>query len=556
MIDLSPRHLAIVESILAEHVPACEVCAFGSRATWTASDHSDLDLAVVGKSPLDPATSADLKEAFEESDLPMRVDVLDWHRVSKAFQEVIEAEMVVLQGKGKLQAGDSARRLVKSNWSTMPFTEAFLVNPPVSIEQGTPTPFVDMAAIDPSRRTVCATSVRKFRGGGSRFSNGDTLLARVTPSLENGKIARYCANSDGDVAHGSTEFIVVRGRPGVTDNDYAFYATRSDVVRNYAIGQMTGTSGRQRVPIESLAHLYIGVPTIPEQCAIAHILGTLDDKIELNRRMNKTLEAIAQTLFKSWFVDFDPVRAKMKGRGTGFPQDITDLFPDRLVDSEIGEIPEGWTVIPLDRVARFQGGLALQRFHPAQTEARLPVAKITQMRAGEANSGKWTHATIRPEYVVQDGDVLFSWSGSLLVKIWSGGRAALNQHLFKVTSERCPKWFFLHSLLLHLPTFRRIAQDKTMTKGHIRRHHLTEALCVVPPDAVMAGVSDIFRYLLERRVINELTRRTLAALRDMLLPALISGELRLEKATENVQRYHSGPDSPNTGECQRRKSPE
>ena len=277
------------------------------------------------------------------------------------------------------------------------------------------------------------------------------------------------------------------------------------------------------------------LPHVHEQRAIAHILGTLDDKIELNRRMNETLEAMARALFKSWFVDFDPIRAKMEGRDTGLPQDIADLFPDRLVDSELGEIPEGWTVIPLDVIARFQNGLALQKFRPAQNEARLPVVKIAQMRVGEANSGEWASATIRPECIIEDGDVLFSWSGSLLVKIWCGGRAALNQHLFKVTSERYPKWFCLHSLLSHLPAFRRIAQDKATTMGHIKRHHLTDALCVVPPDSVIAGVSDTFACLLERQVANELVDRTHVALRDTLLPKLISGEIRVPDAERTLE---------------------
>ena len=114
------------------------------------------------------------------------------------------------------------------------------------------------------------------------------------------------------IAHGSTEFIVIRGRSGVTDNDFAYYLSQWEDVRNYAVGQMTGTSGRQRVPVDSLDHLEIPLPSLPEQRAIAHVLGTLDDKIELNRRMNETLEEMARALFKSWFVDFEPVRAKME----------------------------------------------------------------------------------------------------------------------------------------------------------------------------------------------------------------------------------------------------
>ncbi|MCZ0935407.1 MAG: restriction endonuclease subunit S [Gemmatimonadetes bacterium] len=277
----------------------------------------------------------------------------------------------------------------------------------------------------------------------------------------------------------------------------------------------------------AIADLQIPLPFLSEQRGIAHVLGTLDDKIELNRRMNEILEAMTRALFKSWLVDFDPVRAKMEGRDTGLPDGISDLFPDRLVDSEMGKIPEGWEVVPLDVIARFRNGLALQKFRPAGNEARLPVVKIAQMRTGEANSGEWASAAIKPECIIEDGDVLFSWSGSLLVMMWCGGRAALNQHLFRVTSNRYPKWFYLHSLLSHLPAFRQIAQDKATTMGHIRRHHLTEALCVCPPSGVIAELTDMFSCLLDRQLATELNSRTLAALREALLPKLISGEIRV-----------------------------
>ena len=324
--------------------------------------------------------------------------------------------------------------------------------------------------------------------------------------------------------------------PSTCDARFIAYQLQGHEARSWLLQHATGTT-MASLNQSTIERLPIVLPPLADQRAIACILGTLDDKIELNRRMNETLEAMARALFKSWFVDFDPVRAKMEGRHTGLPQDIADLFPDRLVNSEMGKIPEGWKVIPLDAIARFQNGLALQRFRPAQNEARLPVVKIAQLRAGEANSGEWASATIRPECIIEDGDVLFSWSGSLLVKTWCGGRAALNQHLFKVTSGRHPKWFYLNSLLSHLPAFRRIAQDKATTMGHIRRHHLTDALCVVPPDAVIAGISDTFTCLLERKVANELVSRTLVTLRDTLLPKLISGEIRVgdaEMALESV----------------------
>lgn len=274
----------------------------------------------------------------------------------------------------------------------------------------------------------------------------------------------------------------------------------------------------------------IRVPSLPEQNAIAHILGTLDDKIELNRRMNKTLEEMSRALFKSWFIDFEPVRAKMEGKDTGLPEHIEDLFPDRLVESEFGEIPEGWKVKPLDTIARFQNGLALQKYRPKKGQARLPVVKIAQLRTGRADSKEWASATIKPECILSNGDIVFSWSGSLLVRVWCGGPAALNQHLFKVTSNKFPKWFYWHCVLIHLENFQHIARGKATTMGHIKRHHLSEALCVVPPDSAINSMTHIFGTPLKGQIANEIESRTLIALRDTLLPKLISGKIRFPEA--------------------------
>ncbi len=154
-----------------------------------------------------------------------------------------------------------------------------------------------------------------------------------------------------------------------------------------------------------------------ERSAIAHVLGMLDDKIELNQRMNETLEAMARALFKSWFVDFDPVQAKMKGCWcrdeflSGLPADLYDLFPNQLVDSEIGEIPKGWGIKPLDTTASFLNGLALQKY-PPRDGSTLPVIKITQLRAGHTAGADLASADLPPQYIVHDGDVLFSWSAA------------------------------------------------------------------------------------------------------------------------------------------------
>ena len=284
------------------------------------------------------------------------------------------------------------------------------------------------------------------------------------------------------------------------------------------------------------------VPLEPEQRRIAHILGTLDDKIALNRRMNETLEEMARALFKAWFVDFEPVHAKIEGRWRrgeslpGMPAELYDLFPDRLVDSELGAVPEGWEIKALDEIAKFRNGLALQKFRPKENEESLPVVKIAQLRTNKADSDEWAKADITPECIIDDGDVIFSWSGSLLVKVWCGGKAALNQHLFKVTSEQYPKWFYRHFTEVHLPEFQRIAADKATTMGHIKRQHLSEAKCVIPAPALLSAVDETFSNLLAKAILVNVESRTLAAMRDTLLPKLISGEVRLHNATRQIER--------------------
>jgi len=436
-------------------------------------------------------------------------------------------------------------------WSTMPFDQAVQVNPTVRLKRGSVYPFVDMQAVDPGSRSVGPSELREFKGGGSRFMNGDTLMARITPCLENGKIARYAASKAEEVGHGSTEFIVIRGRSNVTDNGFAYYLTKWDGVRQYCISQMTGSSGRQRVPISILSHLEVTIPPLKEQRAIAHILGTLDDKIELNRRMNETLEAMARAIFKSWFVDFDPVRAKAAVRREHptwtdeqvcraacptLKPEIAALFPDSFEDSELGEIPKGWRVRPLDSIASYTNGLALQKFPPENEEEFLPVIKIAQLRTGSTEGTDKASTRIKPEYIVEDGDVLFSWSGSLEVVVWTGGRGALNQHLFKITSNEVPKWFYYFATLQHLPEFRAIAAGKATTMGHIQRGHLGAAKVCIPPPEGMPKFDAIIAPLFEQKINNALQSRTLAAIRDALLPKLISGELRVKDAEGLLKR--------------------
>jgi len=308
---------------------------------------------------------------------------------------------------------------------------------------------------------------------------------------------------------------------------FIYYVFRSPTQQEYLQRNAIQT-GVPHTNLSILRKVPLRIPSLATQRTISRNLGTLDDKIELNQRMNETLEAMARVLFKSWFVDFDPVRAKAEGRDLGLPKSIADLFPDRLEDSEVGEIPSGWEVRALDDVSNFLNGLALQKY-PASDGQSLPVIKIAQLRKGDSEGADQCSTDIPPEYVIDDGDVLFSWSGSLECVLWTGGKGALNQHLFKVTSEQFPKWFYYLWVHQHLSDFRHIAAGKATTMGHIQRHHLKEAKVVVPDSKALEKMESFVAPLLGQVIQQRIQSRTLATLRDTLLPKLISGELRVKR---------------------------
>ena len=266
---------------------------------------------------------------------------------------------------------------------------------------------------------------------------------------------------------------------------------------------------------------------------LAGVIGGIGEYLGIDVNLLRIVAAI----FKSWFIDFDPVRAKAEGRELSLPKEIADLFPDSFQDSPLGPIPKGWTVKSLDEIADYLNGLACQRHPPVEGQKSLPVIKIRELRQGITSNSDRATVDVPSKYIVEDGDILFSWSGSLLVTIWCGGRGVLNQHVFKVTSEVCPKWFFYHATKQHLEEFQRIASDKATTMGHIKRHHLADAKVAVPSEALMQKCSEVLGTMLNRRINALKQARILAITRDTLLPKLLSGEIdvsALEDLAEEV----------------------
>lgn len=277
-----------------------------------------------------------------------------------------------------------------------------------------------------------------------------------------------------------------------------------------------------------LHELLVKLPPLPEQKRIAHILGTLDDKIELNCRMNATLEAMAQSLFQSWFVDFDPVRRNAKGDSKR-PEDT--LFPDSFEGSTIGEIPTGWKAMPLYETATYRNGAPFKPADFCPNGEGLPVVKIAELKSGLSEQTKWSGKQLGSDQMIDTGDLLYSWSGSpdtsLDAFLWSNGPGLVNQHIFKVLTPSDAEKRFVYYLLKHLrPILVETARDKQTTGlGHVTVADMKRLQVCRPPKDVLAAFDRLIGPIFDKAFANTIESQTLAALRDTLLPKLLSGEL-------------------------------
>ena len=344
--------------------------------------------------------------------------------------------------------------------------------------------------------------------------------------------------------------------------------------RELLLGKVENTGiGAGKLDTKILQDLDVPVPPKAELLRLELFSKALDDKIILNQNINHTLEQMAQALFKSWFVDFEPVKAKMAVLEAGGSQEdatlaamaaisgkdayalavferehpeqyaelktTAELFPSAMQDSELGEIPEGWSIKPLDGIATYQNGLALQKFRPENENDFLPVVKIAQLKKGFSDGEEKASPNIKPECIIDNGDVVFSWSGSLMVDIWCGGKAALNQHLFKVSSTKYPKWLYYKYTAHHLIEFQRIAEAKAVTMGHIKREHLSQAKCLMPSSETVHAFTPFFEPVLNKVISNRLETRKLENIRATLLPKLLSGEITLPEAEQAVSEVEN-----------------
>ena len=498
MIDLSPHDLELVKRVLRDHVPSCEVRAFGSRAKWTAKDYSDLDLAVIGESEIESATLAQLKEAFEDSTLPMRVDVLDWHDISAEFREVIKRESV------ELRTG--------SSW------EQTTLGACVSLVRDSVTPaacgdaaYVGLEHIGQGTLALLRTGTAKdVESTKTAFRAGDILFGKLRPYFRKVVHPRF----DGIC---STDIWVLRPK-GDVDAGFLFYLLASSEFVVFASQGAEGTR-MPRAKWEQASRFPLRIPPLEEQRSIARTLAALDDKIELNRRMARTLDQAARALFKSWFVDFDPVRPKARN-GIDLPPEVLSLFPHRFIESDIGEIPDGWEVRSLGHLVEFVYGSTLRSSE--RNGGSVPVF-------GSNGQVGW-----HDKRLVDGPGIVVGRKGNPGVVTWSQGDFFPIDTTFYVVPKGNISMRFLFFALSYqnLPS---IAADSAVPGLNRNIAYMSRQL--VPSAAVMGAFDSWAGAMLSRIARSKDEAETLADLRDALLRKLMSGEIRLADAEHTVKVY-------------------
>ncbi|MFA7171939.1 MAG: restriction endonuclease subunit S [Kiritimatiellia bacterium] len=512
-IDIAPQDMKTLHSLLSQHLPGVAAWAYGSRVKWNSRPNSDLDLVVFAPPERRPDVAA-LRTACDESNLPFRVDLFVWDEVPEKFRKTIEAEHVAVQVG---RAGDGgAMEEYRNNQTTIPvgWRECTL-GEVVTLQRGHDLPKTDRGE-----------GVVPVLGSFGVTGYHDEARAPA-PGVTVGRSGA----SFGVVSYSSVPYWPLNTALYAIDfhgNDerFVYYFLKSLDFSSFNTGSAQPSLNRNHIhPIP------VCIPAPLEQRAIAGVLGALDDKIEQNRRTAQALEDLAQSIFQAWFVDFEPVKAKSEG-ATSFPsmpRPVFDALPTRFVDSGIGPVPEGWEIKSITEIATFLNGLALQKYPPRGDGEDLRVIKIAQLRKGSTDGADWANDDVAEPYVINDGDLLFSWSGTLEAQFWFGGKGALNQHLFKVTSSYCPSWFCYFWIRQHLPWFRMVAESKATTMGHIKRSHLQEAQVAVPPKVILFDTNSPIGKFYDLHAQLMIETRNLSETRDLLRPKLLSGEMRVHR---------------------------
>jgi type I restriction enzyme, S subunit len=549
-IDLTKEQRNTLSTLLRRFLPGVAVWAYGSRVKWTARPTSDLDLAAFTTPAQRPQVS-ELKDALAESNLPFPVDLHVWDEVPERFREIIRKEYVAVQEAQQPESGSGGLGMAGESpieydlrWPVVSLAE-------IAIKIGSgATPKGGADAYLPSRARfalVRSQNVfdRRFDYDGLAFISDeqadglrgvilqpDDILLNITG--DGITFGRACmVPKDVLPACVNQHVSIIRLDHQRADAGYVLSFLTHPDVKSY-IESFNAGGSRRAVTKGHIESFRLPLPPLPEQRVIAHILGTLDDKIELNRRMNETLEAMARALFKSWFVDFDPVLAKAEGSDPGLPKPLADLFPDSFQDSELGNIPKGWRLAPLPEVIDVNPTRSLRKGveAPYLDMANMPTQghspdDVVDRAFGSGMrfvNGDTLVARITP--CLENGKTAF-------VDFLEAGEVGWGSTEYIVLRPKPPLPDEFAYCLARSAEFRDFAiQSMTGSSGRQRvpADSLSHFRVVAPPKSITESFGQLIKPLFARSSAASKEGRTLAALRDTLLPKLISGELRVKDA--------------------------
>ena len=422
-------------------------------------------------------------------------------------------------------------------------------NPKRALKKGVYASFVEMASLPENGRDISNISNKIFTGSGSKFSNSDTLFARITPCLENGKTSLVSGLRDDEVAFGSTEFIVLSAKEPEYDSDYIYYLSRLPEFRSFAQSRMEGTSGRQRVAWQALAEYEYEFPDKVCRKYAGELLKKFDDKILLNHQINQTLEQVAQALFKSWFVDFEPVKAQIAVLEVGGSQEdatlaamtaisgkdadsltifeqehpekyaelraTAELFPSTMQESELGDIPAGWSSQRMSNIATLHYGKALKKTE--RIDGPYPVY----------GSGGVTGS--HNGYLVEGPGIIVGRKGSIGTIYWEDGKFhPIDTVYYVATKEEIPLSYLYYLMkTLNLPSMNTDAAVPGLNRDNVYRLEVLK-----PTQSILNRFDNYIATIRNGIQKNNNTIVSLVGLRDTLLPKPLSGEIPLPEAEE------------------------
>lgn len=483
---ITEKEQKIIERILDKYRKDYAFFYYGSRVKGTYEKTSDLDVLIKGKAEMPLAILQEIKEEFDKSDLPYIVNFSDYYKLDSSFYERIKLD------------------LIPYNWQEVKLGNFLIINPTEKLSKGTIAKKVSMEKLQPFSRDVSGYELDEFSGG-AKFRNKDTIMARITPCLENGKRAQINILKQGDVGFGSTEFIVFREKGNISDANFIYYLVCSDLIRSPAIKSMVGSSGRQRVQTNVLENLHLSLPPLTIQKKIAGVLGALDDKIELNNKINQNLEAQAQALFKSWFVDFEPFG---------------------------GQMPSDWKIGKLGDICECLLGGTPNRNIPEFWNGNIP-----WINSGEVNAFRITKPS---EYISELGlsksatkllpakTTVIAITGATLGKVsLLEINSCANQSVVGVLPNSNIPYEFIYPFVKH-NILELISHQTGGAQQHINKQNVEQIKLYIPPYGILHQYQTSVKPIYKMIANNCFENTRLAEVRDILLPKLMFGEINVD----------------------------